>query len=187
MPLLRQSVSVACNNIVSSKSMKSLKDIICCLSFVLSIALVVWGINIYRLTIISPFYLFVVAAIGTVIALPLIKYLFKSSYKLVWRFFISLAIGGGTFYFCFLYLNSKFSVNQEVTEILKIDKTGTLGKGRYSNCNKPYALVSIKGIEKELLFSCDYEKSIITYSEIQLAYSNGLFGFYVIQEMKLLK
>jgi hypothetical protein len=69
-----------------------------------------------------------------------------------------------------------------MTEILKIDRTGTLAKERYGNCNSPYAVVRINGIEKELIFSCEYEKSIKTYSEIQLEFSKGLFGFDILTQ-----
>jgi hypothetical protein len=145
----------------------------------------VWAVNIYRLTIIDAEYLFIVSAIGAVVGLILIPKYLQSTYSSFWRIFLSLAIGGGTFYFGLLYLNQAFADKAIVNNDFKIVKTGTLGRGRFSSCFQPYAIIDFNGTEKQLVFHCDFEKTIKNYSKVSVTYSKGQFGFYVIKSKRL--
>lgn len=106
---------------------------------------------------------------------------------MVWTFLISIAIGGGIFYFSLLYLNSRLAEKQVVTEDFKIIKTGNLARGRKRRCGQPYAIIYFNEIEKELIFFCKYDKDVKAALKVRLKYSNGLFGFAVIKTKQLVK
>lgn len=170
---------------ISKSKLKSL-DTILCLLFLGSMGLVVWGINIYRLTIIHPAYLAVITVLGTVIAFLLIRQKAKFLMKMIWILFISLGIGGGISFYSFLFLNSNFSVKEIFTEDFNIIKTGTLAKGKHGKCGEPYAIIDFKGIRKQLVFYCDDKEAISKSSKVRLEYESGLFGFKVIRTKILL-
>lgn len=163
------------------------EDFIFNLLFVVSMGLSIWGIIIYRMTIIPLKYLFAVMALGAVIAYPLIKFKLKPSYENTRIFLTSIAIGAGLFYFSFLYLNCRFSESAKLTDDFSIVETGNLGKGGKGVCRQPYAIVDFYGIKKELIFYCEYENTIGTFSKVKIEFSKGLFGFDLIQNKILIK
>jgi hypothetical protein len=164
-----------------------ISNIILAILFFASMGLIIWGINIYRLTIINPKYLFALITFGIFPGFILIKFVLKPSYKIVWIFLNSIAIGGGTLYFLFLYLNSTYSGKEQLSGNFNIIKTGTLAKGRSGSCGSPYAVVDFNGTEKELIFFCDYENTISSFSKVRLEYSKGFFGFDIIKTKTLIK
>ncbi len=153
--------------------------------FLLCIGLTIWGITIYRLTIIDIKNLFIITTIGTALAFITIKRILRSSYPSIWIFFISIAVGGGTFYFSALFLNKYFANNESITKEFKIIETGNLARGRRSSCSEPFAIIDFNGTEKQLVFYCEYEKSIMNYSKVLLTFKNGLFGFDIIETKEL--
>ncbi|MGB4846069.1 MAG: hypothetical protein WBP16_16500 [Ferruginibacter sp.] len=161
-------------------------DIILALLFFASICLTVWAVNIYRLTIIDTTLLFIVSAIGSVIAFFAINLLIKSSYSKIWTLFISIVIGSGTFYFGLLFLNQAFSDKKIINEDFQIISTGTLGRSRPTRCFQPYATIDFHGTEKQLVFYCDFAETIKNSSKVSLTYSKGLFGFYIIKTKQLI-
>jgi hypothetical protein len=163
------------------------EDFIFNLLLVVSMGLSIWGIVIYRMTIIPLKYLFAVMALGAVIAYPLIKFKLKPSYENSRIFLTSVAIGAGLFYFSFLYLNSRFLDKEKLTKDFNIVETGTLAKGRKGVCRQPYAIVDFYGIKKELIFYCEYEHTISTFSKVKLEFSKGLFGFNFIHTKTLIR
>ena len=160
-------------------------DTILTLLFLISIGLTIWAIGIYRLTIIDTKYLFAAAAFGTFIAFAIILFRHKSNYSVFWIFIISVAIGGGLFYCGVLYLNEAFAGKETLTKEFQIIKTGNLGRGNKSRCFQPFAVVDFHGTEKQLVFYCEYEKTIKNYSKVTVTYSKGLFGFEVIKSKQL--
>lgn len=160
-------------------------DTILAFLFFASIGLTVWAISIYRLTIIDIKYLFAASALGAIIALTIILIRRKSTYSIIWTFIISVASGAGLFYFGLLYLNQAFADKETLTEELQIIKTGNLGRGRKSRCFQPYAVVDFHGTQKQLVFYCEYEKTIKDYSKVTVNYSRGLFGFDIIKSKQL--
>ncbi|MEO6135768.1 MAG: hypothetical protein ABIP35_11490 [Ginsengibacter sp.] len=155
------------------------------LVFVGAICLTVWSVNIYRETIISTEYLFLVSLSGAIIGLILIPKFFKSSYSKAWIVLLSLSIGAGIFYFALLYFNKTFSEKEIISKEFKIVKTGTLGKGKFGICFQPYANINFNGTEKQLVFNCNFEKTIKNYSKVSATYSKGLFGFFIIKTKQL--
>lgn len=69
---------------------------------------------------------------------------------------------------------------------LDIVRTGNRSK-RKSACRRPYAEVFFNGIEKQVLFPCDFERTIANYSKVNLDLSEGLLGFYVIEKRELVR
>lgn len=153
--------------------------------FLTSVVLTIWAIGVYRLTIIDIKYLFAASALGTIISFAIIFFRYKSTYSIFWTFLISASIGAGYFYFGLLYLNQAFADNESVTEELQIVRTGIFGGSRKGGCFQPYAIVDFHGTQKQLVFYCEYEKTIKNYSKVTLTYSRGLFGFDVIKSKQL--
>lgn len=155
--------SVACNNIehslMTNKSLNNNRklafktgDIILTILFFASMAPTIWGINIYRLTIIDIKYLFAIIVFGIIVYLVTLTFLIKSSYLAFWTFFIKAGIGGGLFYFGLLFLNQHFADKELSTEQFQIIKKGMLPRGKSSHCNQPYLVIDFYGVEKELMF-----------------------------------
>ena len=160
-------------------------DAILAVLFFTSMGLTIWGINIYRLTIIDIKYLFVTIAFGAIIAFATLTYLVKSSYSTFWTYFIKVGIGSGLFYFGFLFFNKQFADKEFLTEDFQITKKGTLGRGRSSTCFQPYVVIDFYGTEKELLFYCDDAPVIKRSTKVNLTYSKGSFGFNIIKSKRL--
>ena len=160
-------------------------DIIIALFFFASISLTVWAVNIYRLTIIDTTLLFLVSVSGAVIAFFAINLLVKSSYSKIWTLFISIVIGGGTLYFGLLFLNQTFADTKIINEEFQIINTGTLGRSRPTRCFQPYATIDFHGTEKQLVFYCDFAEAVKNSSKVNIVYSKGLFGFYIIKSKQL--
>ena len=160
-------------------------DAILTVLFFTSIGLTIWGINIYRLTIIDIKYLFATFAFGVIIAFATLTFFVKSSYSKFWTFFIKAGIGGGLFYFGLLFLNKQFADKKFTTEDFKIIKTGTLGRGRSSTCFQPYVIIDFYGTEKQLVFYCDDAQIIKHSAKVNFTYSKGSFGFNIIKSKRL--
>jgi hypothetical protein len=142
------------------------------------------------MTIIDAKYLFATSGVGVIIALAIIPSRLKGTYSTFWTRAISAAIGGGIFYFAFLYLNFAFADKGSISEEFRITKTGNLGrsrKARRSKCFRPYAIIDFHGVSKELIFSCDYQKTIKNHSKVTVAYSKGFLGFDIIKSKRLTK
>lgn len=160
-------------------------DIILFFLFLISICFVVWGIGIYRRTVVEPRYLFAVISLGTtVVAIPLLI-VTKEFLNAFWTLFLAVFIGGGCTYFLTLYLNRELADNEVSSEIFDIQKTGNLAKGGKSVCQSPYAMIDFYGFEKQLIFYCEFEKSIHGFTKVKVDYYKGFFGFPIIQNQIL--
>ncbi len=166
----------------------TLADTLLFFLFLISMSLTIWGINIYRLTIIEIKYLFAVAIIGITVALFLLPRFLKSSYSKFWSFLITSAIGAGLFYFGFLFLNQRFADNHLQIEDFAILKRGKFPRGGFgSHCEQPYIIINFHGVEKQLVFYCLQTEMIKHAKKIELSYSRGAFGFNVIRSKQLLQ
>jgi hypothetical protein len=154
--------------------------------FIASLCLGIWGINIYRMTIIPFTYLAFLIVVGGALAFFVINFALRPTYHFIWKFLVSIVIGGGILSFLLLYFNSTFARNELMTENFIIIKSGNLAKPGRSNCGRPYSVINFHGVVKELVFFCDYEKTITNFKNVTLVYSNGLFGFNVIRSKSLL-
>lgn len=153
--------------------------------FLLSVSLVVWGINIYRRTIIEPKYLFVAISLGTFVAAIILLFVTRVFLNAFWTFFLAAAIGGGTVYFLILYLNRELANKEITSETFDIHRTGNLAKGRKGVCRSPYVMIDFYGFEKQLVFYCEYEKTIHNFRKVRVDYFKGFFGFPIVQNQTL--
>jgi hypothetical protein len=160
-------------------------DAILTVLFFTSIGLTVWGINIYRLTIIDIEYLFMTICFGVIISSAILTWLIKSSYSTIWTFLIKAGIGGGLFYFALLFINQQFADKEFLTEQFLIVKKGTLGRGKSSSCFQPYVDIDFYGTEKQLVFYCDFADAVKHSTKVNLTYSKGAFGFNIIKSKQL--
>lgn len=160
-------------------------DAILTVLFILSIVLVIWGIDIYRKTIIEPKYLFVAVCMGTIVAAVFLLFITREFLNAFWTFGITAAIGGGISYFLLLFLNKEFADKTLNTELFPIQKTGNLGRGKKGVCRSPYAIIDFYGLEKQLIFYCEYETAIHSFKRVKVDYFRGFFGFPVVQDQFL--
>jgi hypothetical protein len=169
---------------VSQNSKRKIKlttgDLILQLLFYISIGLTIWGINIYRLTIIESKYLFASIVFGTIIVFAGIRF-FYNRYSVLWNFILSIAIGSGFAYFGLLYVNKSLAEKETLTQEFQIVQTGNLARRKHSSCFRPYAVIDFYGTQKQLLFYCEYEKTIKNYSKVTVTHSKGFFGFWIIK------
>jgi hypothetical protein len=147
--------------------------------------LTIWGINIFRLTIIDIKYLVAIVAVGIIISLVTLTFLIKSSYSAFWIFFIKAAIGGGLFYFSLLFLNQYFAEKELSTSKFQIIKKGMLPRGKGGHCNEPCVVIGFYGVKKELIFYCQDADKVKYASKVNVTYSRGLFGFNIIKSKDL--
>lgn len=159
-------------------------DAIHAVLFFTSVALAIWAIYIYRVTIIEVKYLSAIVIAGSIIALFLLSFWVTSSYSKFWNFFIRASIGGGIFYFAFLFLNQKYASNDSIIKEFQIIKKGTLSRGK-STCSQPYVVIDFNGLEKELLFTCDFSDAVKHSKGVIVNYSKGFFGLALIKSKQL--
>ncbi len=161
------------------------EDKILSILFFTSNCLTVWGITIYQLTIIEPKYLFATITFGIIIGFVVLSLLIKSSYSIFWNFLIYAAISSGLVYFAFLFTNQQFADKELQREEFLIIGKGTLGRGKKSSCSQPYVNIDFYGIEKQLVFYCQFADTIEHSTKVDLTYSKGLFGFIIIKSKQL--
>lgn len=153
--------------------------------FILAIALFVPGIDIFRRTVIELKYLVLAACLGVIVLVILLFWLKKFSLGLCKTFLLALSVGGCIPCFLLLYLNKSLANKEITSKVFAIQKTGNLANGRYGRCGIPYAAVDFEGYEKQLIFSCAYERSIHTFTRVRIDYYEGYWGFPVIQAQEL--
>lgn len=162
-------------------------DSVLSILFILSIAISVWGIGIYRRTIIEPKYLFVAVSIGTIIAAVILLFVTRDYLNAFWTLFVAALIGCGTTYFLTLYLNMELADKEVISEVFEIQTTGNLARGKKGGCGSPYAIIDFYGHEKQLIFYCEYEKSIHNYKKVKVDFFRGFFGFPVVENQVLVQ
>lgn len=97
---------------------------------------------------------------------------------------IGLAYG---FISCFLllYINLQSSDSNYRHESYAIIDHGTLAKGRYSDCRKPYIKFERKGEIKKMTFSCDDHELVENAKQIDLTIQKGLLDFDIVIDKRL--
>ncbi|MGZ5190283.1 MAG: hypothetical protein ACXWCZ_04640 [Flavisolibacter sp.] len=154
-------------------------DVVMFVFFISSAILAIWGINLYRLTIIETRH-FILPGIISGALMTLLVINIKTSYSKNWMIFQGMFCGICIAYFGLLFINHKYSEYHETTEEFEILEAGNLANYRRGRCSEPYARINFYGIKKELIFSCKYEKTIKKFSKVKLTYVKGKLGFPVI-------
>ncbi len=152
---------------------------------ILSFILVVFAINIYRNTVINPTDLFGIGSIGFTVTFLSFWIFIRKKLSLISLIFTGVFVGGGLFYFSFLFVNKTFPKSMTKSITYPIRDTGELAKGKRSKCNTPYIVVFIHGIEKQLMFPCELRDTVPNTEVVILEYFEGFFGYLYIKKKEL--
>lgn len=154
--------------------------------FFVGLVLIIWEIEIYRVTFISPKILTLVWVLTGLLITPVFKNIFNiycfnpytpGRTPIFFHVLFNTVSFGGILIFLFMFINKTFSSPTKTVVTLPIVSYGHFAKTG-KNCGQPYANVMYKGEEKELVFYCgtDIEK----YKSVNIEITQGLFGFEVI-------
>ena len=153
--------------------------------FFCSLASTVWGIQIYRVTIIEGKYLLVVCILGVAVANLVLSLFVTSSYSRIWNLSLRSIIGAGISYFAILFLNQQFASKSLVRAEFKIIEAGSLARGKGVRCSQPYVVIDFHGKLKQLICYCGKEYEVQHSQKVILQYTEGAFGFAVIESSQL--
>jgi hypothetical protein len=165
---------------------KLLIDAVISIIFIITIFLDTESIMLYRFTITPWMYIFNVGCIGAVIGFSILLFIPDELYSKVLCYILVILTGGSLLIYGFLQINSTFSDQKIKVQEFPIIKSGTISSNR-SPCIKHYTEIDFNGLTKKLLFDCDYQNTIKTFSRVKINYSNGFFGFGVIRTQELFK
>lgn len=157
------------------------------LLFLTSICLLIWGITIYRNTIIEAKYLIITVICGIVIGEILFSLFIKSCLYPILSFLFKALISGGISYFSLLFFNREFAYSEQGSEIFLIIEKGTFPRSKGSHCQQPFIYIDFYGTRKQLVFYCHNIDSIKRSSKVNISYSRGGLGFYIIRSKQLVE
>lgn len=147
----------------------------------------IWAIFLLEKTMIHINVIFSVLIPGLICGVLLFKFLIrKFNFPIFVTIFYGFLIGSSISLFSFTGLNYFFRSNEKVYRIFDITQSGNLTR-RKSLCKTPYIKFNDKGIEKELKFSCEYESNIRSFKKVNVGFSKGLLGFYIILDKQLIQ
>ncbi|SEI83807.1 hypothetical protein SAMN05216327_104166 [Dyadobacter sp. SG02] len=152
--------------------------------FFVSLLLMIWGISMYRQTIIDAKYLLGACIFGIVAANLLLPLFVATTYSRTLAVLTRSIIGAGFFYFALLFLNQQFRSKIILAEEFEIVERGSLARGKSARCSQPYVMVDFHGEMKQLIFYCDKEDTIKRSRKMILNYSKGAFGFAVVESSR---
>lgn len=102
-----------------------------------AIGLAVWGIDIYRETIVEIKWLFMVGSFGALLVMIVLVFVVQYRVKMAWLLFVAVLVGGGVPCFGMLYLNQRMADEGGITELFYITRSGTQSPGKYGRCRRP--------------------------------------------------
>lgn len=171
------------NSSVKSK-LKKIDNRMSFLTF-LAIGLLIWQMTIYRKTFIDiliPLSIFILGGLALFFTFrKRINYYKSFRFGIVIQSIHGMFLFGSYLVFLFMALNFFFPSKSIQNIQLKIEKADSFG-GRRGRSGNPYAIVNFKGLRKQLVFNKTFE--IIKGDFINLRIKKGLFGFFIIEEMK---
>lgn len=164
---------------------KKLFDFWSLIVFVATMLLLIWAIEIYRITFIDWRVLAIPAIIGGFFGILLSWRKLAAFGYPVWSIFmIGIGIGSSIPYFIFLYGNQKFAETIQTTEVFDIERMGRFASGRGS-CGQPYTTINFYGLTKDIVFTCNDIDKINNYSKVRITCSKGFFGYDIIRRKSL--
>jgi hypothetical protein len=141
---------------------------------------------LYRFSIIPGKYLFDVGCIGSLMGFSILLFIPDNLYSKALGYFLAIVAGGSILVFGFLQINHTFLDIKENIHVFRIIKSGTISSNR-KPCIRHFAEIDFNGMTKKLLFDCTDQNSLMTFSGVNINYSEGFFGFPVIRTQQLLK
>jgi hypothetical protein len=161
------------------------QKIVACLILFQGSALFIWGILLFRKTFISTQTQIIVTLIGAVIGIIVLYFFWRNKkYGIVMTLFYGFFLGGPIPYCFVATTNYYFRDNKPKTVQLNIIATGNRS-ARKSKCRTPYATVEYQDIKIDILFACDYEKTISNFKTVMLTVSKGSWGYMVYTDKQL--
>lgn len=162
-------------------------SVILVLLFFLSMGLLIWGIGIYRETIIEARYLLVTIICAIFIGEVSLSFLIRNCPRTIWSFLMKALISGGIGYFSLLIINREWANSITETEQFLILDKGTLARSKGGRCRSPYIEIEFAGVSKQLIFYCSDAEAVRGASKVNISYSRGGLGFYIIRSKKLIE
>lgn len=150
------------------------------------VALIVFGINIFRKTFIEWYWLIFPIILAPIIFYPLLKnFFFKPNAKYhPDKIFIFIYVAPFAYYL-FLAINFYTAdTKNQITKTFKIEEKGEMYSKNKTN-RTPYIIVHFESLRKQLIISKNDQQLLVNASQIKLNYSKGLFGFYVVENYEL--
>ena len=164
--------------------------------FLIGLVVMYFGIEVYRLTFISWYKVFLIGLIGGVIFGYILFKPYKLTHKykgnkLISYFLIQVVMSSG-FIISSLFLISNYELaGPDQTEVnIQIDETSFLAssiKRRKRSKNKPTFEIEYKSLKKDLIFYSQYFDERENYKSIDLIIKEGAFGFDIISSKKLVQ
>ena len=161
--------------------------------FLLGIALLVWEIDIYRITIIPVgIPIMIMVAVGF-FSLPFEWKRYGKAYdgsgfsKLFYSYMICLFGWGGIVCAIFMltnYYHAAGIVQQEKFQI--ISRSSMSGGKGHRNEPKPLFRINYHGQEKELVFGHQFYEAMEDYKSVELTTQKGYLGYPIIKDKALL-
>ncbi|WP_423149736.1 hypothetical protein [Rubrolithibacter danxiaensis] len=112
---------------------------------------------------------------------------YLSEYYKTTNFFLhavfNICTWGGLVICAMMIINYNFPTGAETQIKVKALNYGHLAKGK-SGCAVPYVDVNIKGLNKELIFPCDFE--VEKYKSVNVTIQEGFFGIDILTEKKIM-
>ncbi|MCG9900932.1 MAG: hypothetical protein MH132_13090 [Hydrotalea sp.] len=149
------------------------------------VALFIWGILLFDKTFIPTQTQVIITLLGATIGFIVVHFLWRhKEYGLFATLFFGFFLGG-PIPFTFV-ATTNYYLRTEESENIELDilETGNRSR-RKSNCRTPYVIVEHLDIKKDILFPCDYEKTISKYKRLTLTVSKGFWGYPVFINKKL--
>ncbi|MES2773521.1 MAG: hypothetical protein V4722_05030 [Bacteroidota bacterium] len=149
------------------------------------IALFLWGGVLFERTFIATQTQVVIILTGAIIGITFLYFMWRQKeYGLLAAVFLGFFLGGSIPYCFIATTNYYFRTDNSEDVRFTILESGNRSQRR-SQCRMPYATIQYNGIKKEILFPCDYEKTIANYKTLTLTVSNGFLGYMVFGERRL--
>jgi hypothetical protein len=148
-------------------------------------AVFIWGYFLFDKTFISYTAQFMIISVGAAMGMMILHFIWwKEKYRLVYKIFFGIILGGPVFY-CFV-VATNYYLRDMKSQVVKLEIIETGNRSiRRSECNKPYAVVEYLDIQKDIQFPCEYEQSIDTYNTLSLTMSEGFWGYMVFIDEEL--
>jgi hypothetical protein len=161
--------------------------------FLVGIIAIIWEIQLFRVTFIDPLVPFLLAVVFGLALTPLLRktvniYLYNpgniGKVPLPFHLLFNIVSFGGMLALLFMWTNGHFAYKDKQVLTLPIESKGHLASSKNS-CGEPYAMITYKNEEKELVFSCG--TPIEKYERVYIEIQQGLFRYDVITRQTLVQ
>lgn len=144
-----------------------------------SSAILIWSFRLFNKTFMPVSTGIFSAMLVSIPVFILLYYTWRHKHGVCVLIFYAILCGSAISNIMLQGINFYFKSDKETRTTVAIISTDNR-KGRYGRCATPYATVELNGVEKELAFPCEYEKTITGYKKVNLVLKKGALGYDVI-------